>query len=419
MLTRFLRIAGAAVVSLLLLAWLYRGESASFHHLTPHSLNNDPFADPITPPAPASQPETKPDLVYYADPPDATPAQGDKKPHVPVKPASPSAVIDRKKTPFGYVLYATSDEYACAALITFARLLEFHTPHRMFALLTKAVSPEYKEAMERLNVTVTIMKPPAHPHPKLHGEAQQGDTKLENSLLRLMAFRIHQLQPDLARVLVIDADTFVYKTLDSLFLLPDVDVAAPRAYWKGKDVLSSKLLLITLSDRLWKSVEGAIKDLGPDEYDAVVINGLFGNTAMVLPGQYMVPNSHWIDWSIPDWYRPEADIHGHGMVKAYSEASLDDLWRIISINVGTDDHNEQKGSTKQKRDLLEEKDEKKVTPSEDDLGEILTPEEAAKELGEEAKLALSRSLFGSNMFFGMTNENLRATCGVRNREETR
>lgn len=385
MLTRFPRIVGAAIVSFLLLAWLYRGESTSFHRSNSHHSLNDPFAEPVSHPSslyapPASQPED----IHYADQPDSTTALPDR-PDVIVKPGHP--VINRKKSPFGYVFYATSDEYACSALVSVNRLQQFHTPHRLFAFLTKAVSPEYKAEMEKLNVEVTIMKPPAHPHAKPLTEGQPTNTRLENNLLKLMAFRIQQLQPDLARVIVLDADTFIYKTLDSLFLLPDADVAAPRAYWKGRGVLSSRLLLISLSDRLWKSVEAAIKELGINKYDSDLINDLFGDSAMVLPGQYMVPDSHWVDWSMPAWYRPEGDVHKNGMVESYSEAKLEELWRIINISVGGDDEELKKSSAKQESNVEVKRVEKRAAFSEEDLGEILTLEQIRKEREEGEKLA--------------------------------
>jgi hypothetical protein len=363
MFTRFPRIVSAVLFSLLLLVWLYNSESSNLHRKVQFQITDHV---PVTPDANPDQEQP----IHLADRPDSFTAP--PEPNVPVPTNSP--VLSRI-SPYGYVFYATSDEYACSALIGLKRLREFRTHNRLYALLTDNVAKGYKEEMESINVTVSIHKPPAHPRPRSH----HAENRMENTLMKLYAFRMHQLDATLRRVLVLDADTYIYKSLDTVFHLPDVDVAAPRAYWKGRDVLSSAFMLITLSDRLWRDIEGGIKTLAAGEYDQDLINNLFGSTAMVLPGQYLVPDKHWAYWDIPAWFRPEGSIFGNGMVSEYSKAKLDELWRVININVGAAP-DEPANANKQKRSLVKrEQGEKPGT--EDDLGEILTPEQAAQELG--------------------------------------
>jgi hypothetical protein len=262
--------------------------------------------------------------VHYADIPDVTPASTSfKKPAPPVATAFP--VIPRKGA-FAYVFYATADEYACSILVNIRRLNGFHTLNRIIVLLNDKVSEGYKEEFERLNVIVRVEETPTHPHPKMD--------PLEGSLHKLLAFKVHHsVDRNIRRVLVLDADQFIYRSLDTLFELPDVDIAAPRAYWVGPNSISTNLMVVSLSDRLWSSVEMGITHLRPGEATTALINDLFAETVMMLPGQYATVDKHWVDWEMPKHFRPEG-VNPEGRVERYSKAELTELWRVINANVG-------------------------------------------------------------------------------------
>lgn len=199
-----------------------------------------------------------------------------------------------------YVFYASADEYACSVLINIHRLQHlFHTKHRIFVLASRGVSSEYIAAFEAANATVSVQNPPP-----LHPNSVE---YYRDCLLKLLGFRMHEIDPSLKRVLVLDSDQLVLRNLDHVFELPEVDLAAPRAYWIAKDFFSSTFMLINLSDRLWNVVKDALDHIKQDKYDMDVVNALFGGTVLMLPGSYVTPNSHWEDWNIPRWYRPEAD----------------------------------------------------------------------------------------------------------------
>jgi hypothetical protein len=102
-----------------------------------------------------------------------------------------------------------------------------------------------------------------------------------------------------------DADQLVLKPLDDLFDLPAVDVAAPRAYWIGKETASSTFLLVNLSDRLWRRIELAMKEIRRDVYDMDLINEVLGWEMMLLPGHYAAINSHWETNGLPSWFRDD------------------------------------------------------------------------------------------------------------------
>lgn len=204
--------------------------------------------------------------------------------------------------PFAYVFYATSDRYACSVLVNVHRLQSvLHATLPIHVLVSAEVGRPYLKAFESANATIHVEEVP-----KL---ADNTSIYYRDCLLKLVAFRMHRLQPHLRRVLMFDSDQLIMKNLDGLFTaLPSVDLAAPRAYWLGKDTLSSTFMMIELSDRLWERVEAALGSIGPKEYDMDLVNDLLGDTVMMLGGEYVTINSHWEDWNLPNWYHPQTKI---------------------------------------------------------------------------------------------------------------
>jgi len=153
---------------------------------------------------------------------------------------------------------------------------------------------------------------------------------------------------------VLDADQLILRSLDSLFELPDVDLAAPRAYWIGKDAIASTLLLITLSDRLWDTVSKGMQDMKTGFYDMDLVNKLLGDTVLMLPGTYVTLNSHFEDWNMPKWYHPESKGRKNNLVDEENEkkkANMMDLWRAINELVSADYGSRATSTLLQKRQL--------------------------------------------------------------------
>ncbi|KAJ9636327.1 hypothetical protein H2199_008002 [Coniosporium tulheliwenetii] len=242
----------------------------SIHYVPPPGVPSaqDAIHD-VYPPAPVNGgPVKAAQATASANPVTTIPLSSTTPEPLPTTPSGPS--------PNAYVFYATQNEYACSVLVNIDRLQNlFHTTHRIFVLASPKVSAPFIHALEARNVT-------------------------------LLGFRMHEIDPTLKRVLVLDADQLIVNSLDHVFELPEVDLAAPRAYWIAKDFFSSTFMLINLSDRLWRRVEEGIKTIAPDKYDMDLANQLLGDTVMMLPGSYATPNSHWEDWNMPKWFRPEA-----------------------------------------------------------------------------------------------------------------
>lgn len=217
---------------------------------------------------------------------------------------------------FAYVLYATSDSYACSALVNIHQLQTLGSTVPIHVLASEGVSEAYIDAFATAGVTVHLEVTPKLP--LQHGHYY------EDCLLKLVVFKLHKLDRSLKRVLLFDSDQLILKHFDNLFSdIPPVDLAAPRAYWlrPWQAVFSSAFMLINLSDRLWDKVNQTLPT-GDDDFgganpklDMDILNDLLVDTVTVLSGEYVTLNSHWEAWDLPAWYHPE-DRHNSSHVKS-------------------------------------------------------------------------------------------------------
>ena len=199
-------------------------------------------------------------------------------------------------SPYGYVFYATTAEYACSVIINIDRLNNiFHTKHRIIVLVKPSLGSEYLSNLTAQNATVIPYQPPP-----LYENKKSYYTDV---LLKLVGFRLHQYIPSLERVLILDSDQIILQSLDHVFSLPAVDLAAPRAYWQGSHGFTSAFLLVNLSDRLWNRMEIALQNITDDTFDMDLLNQMFADTAMILPGDYCTLNSEWETNNIPKWWQ--------------------------------------------------------------------------------------------------------------------
>ncbi|MCJ1348381.1 hypothetical protein MMC31_006612 [Peltigera leucophlebia] len=209
---------------------------------------------------------------------------------------------DFTQSPFAYVFYATQPDYACSVLVNIDRLQNlFNTSHRIIVLVRPDLASPYLTAFTRLNATVIPYNPP-----ELKDE-QVG--YYHDVLLKLVAFRLHHYIPSLSRILILDSDQLILQSLDHVFDLPPVDVAAPRAYW-GQDGtgFTSAFLLVTLSDRVWDRMAQKLETIRQNVFDMDLVNEMFKQTVLILPGDYATLNSHWETNDIPSWWMGDTPV---------------------------------------------------------------------------------------------------------------
>lgn len=216
------------------------------------------------------------------------------------KNADPRVPPDFSVSPFAYVFYATQDNYACSVLVNVDRLNNlFNTSHRIIVLVKPDLPSLYLTALTAQNATVIPYEPPPL--------ADDNVPYYQDVLLKLVGFRLHHYIPSLKRVLILDSDQLILQSLDHIFSLPEVDIAAPRAYWQTEG-FTSAFVLASLSDRLWDKVSKGLFNIEHDVFDMDLVNKLFAKTLLLLPGDYATLNSHWEANDVPSWWQGDEPI---------------------------------------------------------------------------------------------------------------
>lgn len=203
--------------------------------------------------------------------------------------------VDRSQN-YAYVFYATEDTYACSALVNTHRLRNLlNSTVPIILIAGPDITHKAVLTFEAHNITVVRdIAPPL---------GMNGVDYYTQVLLKLRAFRLHQVNPLLERVIVLDSDQLIRKNIDHLFNLPRADIAAPLMYWGGGRSITTTLMVATLSDKIWKIIDNALHHMLPDEYDMDLINRVMQQRLMVLPGRYCTLNSHWEAKDIPGWFK--------------------------------------------------------------------------------------------------------------------
>lgn len=226
--------------------------------------------------------------------------------------------FDKSIENYAYVFYATSNAYACSALVNIHRLRTvFYSEIPVIMLASSGVSNSTVSAIRRNGVEVIRDEPP----PIAPGGAQY----YNGVLLKLRALRLHQIKPRLKRIQIFDADQLIMKSPESLFELPAIDVAAPLAYWLGNGTATTNLLVVSLSEDLWSIVNNAIRKIRKGEYDMDLVNRVLTKRLMILPGRYCTLNSHWEALDVPGWFGGTTEtVHA-------TDAELVDLYEKAEI----------------------------------------------------------------------------------------
>ncbi|KAG8426742.1 magnesium ion transporter [Metarhizium acridum] len=193
-----------------------------------------------------------------------------------------------------YVFYANSDNYACSVLVN-AHILQhlMGTRHRIFAIISDGVSRAMQDALAAENISMVKETP-------LPLEANSV------SYYEGSAFKLHEYDSSIRRLLVLDADQLILRNLDKIFDAQMTDFMAPTAYWISNDTITSTCMLIQPGKPVWDRVKTAATSIKSDKYDMDLINDLFAERGDRLSERYVTLNSHWEDWNIPLWMGPRS-----------------------------------------------------------------------------------------------------------------
>ncbi|MCJ1274615.1 hypothetical protein MMC21_002412 [Puttea exsequens] len=186
-------------------------------------------------------------------------------------------------TRYAYSQYATNSAYLCNAVMVFEALSRLGSKADRILLYPQQWDTDIESLDDRdsqllvkardwYNVKLTPVEIP-----------KEGNDAWDGSLTKFMAWG----QTSYDRVLHLDSDVTVLKSLDELFLLPSAKVAMLRAYWKlpEQKTLTSLFVLLEPDEVEYQQLMVAAR---PDhrkknEYDMEILNSFYGDSAMVLP----------------------------------------------------------------------------------------------------------------------------------------
>ncbi|KAF8422751.1 hypothetical protein EV426DRAFT_605317 [Tirmania nivea] len=255
----------------------------------------------------------------------------------------PSTPLDPAPPHHAYIFYATNYDYSCSTLVNVDRLLNHPTIKTKAARIGIYISrdmdngtdaeQEFSKFFDMLahitrgRVFIVRAEPPQN-------KLKDPMPHYKDVLLKLVSFDLgvrdvsnttatapqwtawgETGEQKVDRMIIMDSDQLIMRNLDHLFDLPPVEIAAPRTYWSSNKNVpfgsTTTLMVARPSKSLWKKMQDAMGTLRGGEYDMDLVQRVFGNEIMTLPGRYCTLNSHWEVNDQPFWYHHEADERVH------------------------------------------------------------------------------------------------------------
>ncbi|TEY86538.1 hypothetical protein BOTCAL_0006g00180 [Botryotinia calthae] len=185
---------------------------------------------------------------------------------------------------YAYITYATSKDHLCNALMMFESLNTLRSKAKRVLIYPQLWKNEWVEDINGKGMEIiTQMLIQARDDYKVelrNVEILKHRHGLEDewaeSYTKLLAFN----QTSYERLLVLDSDSIVLKSMDELFLAPmsnSTQLLAPRAYWldaEGVPQLASHIMLIKPSTTEFVRLESEVRKAQVGIYDMNIINSV-------------------------------------------------------------------------------------------------------------------------------------------------
>lgn len=177
---------------------------------------------------------------------------------------------------YAYCQYVTNPDYLCNSVMIFealdrvgakaSKVMMF--PSDWDVTADNEIGRLIRQTQARYNVQLS----------PIHVQHLSGETTWADSFTKLLAFN----QTQYKRVLSLDSDATVLRSMDELFLMPSSPVAMPRAYWLD-DTLSSQLVLIEPSEFEFQRILKAFDSRSSHDFDMEIVNNLYGSDCIIIP----------------------------------------------------------------------------------------------------------------------------------------
>jgi alpha-N-acetylglucosamine transferase len=156
------------------------------------------------------------------------------------------------------------------------------------------------------------------------------------SYTKLHAFNMTEYD----RIIVMDSDATLQKSIDELFLIPPAVAAMPRAYWLDTPTLASHIMVITPSATEFARIQKAVDKAGLGTYDMEIVNSLYSSTCMVLPhkpyalltGEFRRPKDKHKAYLSPGEIWEASQIAANSSLVHFSDYPMPKPWEGISEN---------------------------------------------------------------------------------------
>nr|POE87707.1 glucose n-acetyltransferase 1 [Quercus suber]POF00915.1 glucose n-acetyltransferase 1 [Quercus suber] len=181
---------------------------------------------------------------------------------------------------YAYCQYVTNEDYLCNSLMIFESLTRLGVKADKLMLFPNTWRLErnagtqelLQKAVQEYNVKLQPIEVQRHEY--------NGDRTWAESFTKLLAFN----QTQYKRVMSLDSDATVLKSMDELFLLPSAPVAMPRAYWlEDEPTLSSQLVLVEPSTFEFDRILHAMDNLSSGDFDMEIVNHLYAKDCFIIP----------------------------------------------------------------------------------------------------------------------------------------
>jgi len=186
---------------------------------------------------------------------------------------------------FAYGFYAVTEKHLIAALVNVNRLRRMSATKADFVILTNVKT--------NLNI-------PNDDHLTPYARLRSPRGYYADCFTKLIFFNMTQYE----RVIFLDVDVLVLKPVDALFLLPDVPIASPIAYWLDPPKFTSAFLVIKPNSTLFDVFVEKIDDiLKINLFDMDLVNFFYRHSAdaneryifpelILLPGYFLTLSPH-------------------------------------------------------------------------------------------------------------------------------
>jgi len=138
-----------------------------------------------------------------------------------------------KTRKFAYAFYASDLNYLCGVIVNIEKIKAFgHLPHVDFVLIHRNIERNILDHLKELYHLVLV-------------EGGDYGYYVNDGYYRdcLMKLQIYEMT-DYERIIFFDSDSILLKSIEHLFFLPDVPLAAPWAYWNMDAPQFTSLLLV-------------------------------------------------------------------------------------------------------------------------------------------------------------------------------